>query len=130
MKKRKYLKFVLYFLVLLSLILNVYFLLPKPHSASISQGYYISNPTNGIGGIYGISIWPNNDVRLYDSANKVVFQGKLEFYKDENYYLMKTDSAVYQISVQDDVIFLPVKQNNMIVSRLFTKVDDAPVTYG
>lgn len=130
MNRKKVLGFVLCFLALLSVTLNLYFLVPKPHSATISRGYYASMPPNGSGGIYGLSIWPNNDVRLYGRENQVMFQGKLEFNERENFYSIKTDSTTYQLAVQDDVIFLPVTENGITSSRLFTRAGDAPVTYG
>lgn len=128
MKKKKVLSFILCFLALISVTLNVYFLVPKQHSTLISKGYYSSIPPNGNGGFYGLSIWDNNDVRLY-GPNGVAFQGKLEFNKKGNYYLIKTDSTTYQLAVQDNVIFLPVTENGILSSRLFTKAGDAPVTY-
>lgn len=130
MNRKKVLGFVLCFLALLSVSLNLYFLVPKPHSTTIYKGYYASMPPNGNGGYYGISIWDNNDVRLYGRENQVMFQGKLEFNEQVNTYSIKTDSATYQLAVQDDVIFLPVTENGITFSRLFTRTGDAPVTYG
>lgn len=129
LKRKKFFSFILCFIALLSISVNLYFLLPRSHSSSISRGYYASIPPNGSGGIYGLSIWENNDVRLYGPENKVVFQGKLEFNERENYYLITTDSATYRVAVQDDVIFLPVMENGATSSRLFTRAGDAPVTY-
>lgn len=131
LKTNKYLRFILCLLALLSISINLYFLLPKPHSSSIYRGYYSSIPPNGSGGLYGLSIFENNDVILYGSGQKngVVFRGKLEFNESENYYLIKTDAATYRVAVQDDVIFLPVMENGIMSSRLFTRAGDAPVIY-
>lgn len=130
MKGKKYFRFIICFMVLLSISVNLYFLLPKPHSSSIYQGYYASIPPNGSSGVYGLSIWENNNVLLYGPKNEVVFQGKLEFNKKENCYLIKTNSATYRVAVQNDVIFLPVMENGITSSRLFTRAGDATVTYG
>lgn len=131
LKTKKYFSFVLCLLALISIMINLYFLLPKPHSSSIYRGCYASIPPNGSGGFYGLSIFQNNDVILYGYGQKngVVFRGKLEFNNSENYYLIKTDAATYRVAVQDDVIFLPVMENGIMSSRLFTRAGDAPVKY-
>lgn len=120
--------FILCFIFLLSITLNIGFLVPKKHSASISIGYYVSRDQNGI--FYKLSIMNDNKVLLYGMKDNLLFEGKLEFNEKENNYLIKTESNTYQVAVRDDVIFLPIIENDKIVSKLFTKVGNIPVTFG
>lgn len=133
MNRKKVLGFVLCFLALLSVSLNLYFLIPKPHSTSISKGYYASMPPNAASGQYSLSIYENNDVVLYgsfSSTNKPILKGKLEFNEQEKDYLLKTDSATYRVIAQDNTFSLPVTENGITSSRLFTRAGDGVVTYG
>lgn len=133
MNRKKVLGFVLCFLALLSVSLNLYFLVPKPHSTSIPRGYYASMPPNAASGQYSLSIYENNDVVLYgsfSSTNKPILKGKLEFNEQEKDYLLKTDSATYRVIAQDDTFSLPVTENGITTSRLFTRAGDGVVTYG
>lgn len=128
MKGKKFLSFVLCFIFLFSITLNLYFLIPKKHSESISTGYYVSRDTNGI--LYKLSIMNDNKVILYGMKDNLLFEGELEFNEKENNYLIKTESNTYQVAVRDDVIFLPIIGNDRIISKLFTKVGNFSVTYG
>ncbi|MFL0247156.1 hypothetical protein [Candidatus Clostridium stratigraminis] len=116
------------FIFLISITLNIGFLVPKKHSESISLGYYVSRDQNGI--FYKLSIMNDNKVLLYGTKDNLLFEGKLELNEKENNYLIKTESNTYQVAVRDDVIFLPIIENDRIVSKLFTKVGNVPVTYG
>lgn len=127
MKRKKILTFILCLTFLLSITLNLNFLIPKKHSESISTGYYVSRDTNGI--LFKLSIMNDNKVILYGMRDNIVFEGQLEFNEKENYYLIKTESNTYEVAVRDDVIFLPIIEGNRIVSKLFTKVGNASVTY-
>ncbi|MGX8709307.1 MAG: hypothetical protein ACQGTM_03535 [bacterium] len=127
MKKNKLLSFVLCIIFFFSIALNLYFLIPKKHSESISMGYYLSRNTNGIS--YKLSVMENNEVLLYGDEDNLLYKGKLEYNEKENYYLIKTDSSTYQVVVRDDVIFLPITENGRIVSKLFTKIGSVPVSY-
>lgn len=135
MKGKKILKFILCFIFLLSATFNLYLLVPAKVSESISTGYYLSRDVsdlskaaNGIG--YKLSIMQDNKVLLYGSKNDLLFEGKLEFLEKENCYLIKTDSNIFQVVARDDIVFLPIIENGRIISKLFKKVDDIPVTYG
>lgn len=130
MNRKKVLGFVLCFLALLSVSLNLYFLVPKPHSTSISRGYYASVPPDASSGLYGLSIYENNNVILYGRENKAILQGKLELNKQENIYSIKTDSATYRLYVRDNTFSLPITENGITSSRLFTRAGDGVVTYG
>lgn len=79
---------------------------------------------------YKLSIMNDNKVLLYGMKDNLLFEGKLEFNEKENNYLIKTESNTYQVAVRDDIIFLPIIENDKIVSNLFTKVGNIPVTYG
>lgn len=128
MKGKNFFNFILCFIFLLSITLNIGFLVPKKHSESISIGYYVSRDQNGI--LYKLSIMNDNKVLLYDMKDNLLFEGKLEFNEKENNYLIITESYTYQVAVRDDVIFLPIIENDRIVSKLFTKVGNFYVTYG
>lgn len=128
MKRRKIINFVLCLAFLLSVFLNLYFLVPTKRSESISTGYYLSRDTNGIS--YKLSIMEDNKVLLYGPKDDLLLEGKLEFVEKENYYLITTDSNVYQVAALDDTVFLPIIENKRIISKLFKKVDNIPVTYG
>lgn len=120
-------KIALCIVLLLSIASNIYFLIPKQHSASISMGYYLSRDTNGIS--YKLSVMENSKVLLYGDEDNLLYEGKLEYNEKENCYLIKTDSNTYQVAVRDDVIFLPIIENGRIVSKLFTKIGVVPVSY-
>lgn len=66
---------------------------------------------------------------LYGPKNDLLFEGKLEFVEKENYYLITTKTNEYQVAVLDDTVFLPIIENKRIISKLFKKVDNIPVTY-
>ncbi|SHI46316.1 hypothetical protein SAMN05444401_0711 [Clostridium amylolyticum] len=122
MKGKKILKFILYFIILLSASLNLYFLIPHKVSESISTGSYLSTDASN-GKVYRLSIMQDNKVLLYGPKDDLL-EGKLEFVEKENCYLIKTDSNIYQVIASDDTIFLPIIENERIISKLFKKVHD------
>jgi len=101
---------------------------PKVSESISTPGFYVSRDTNGKQ--YGLSIMQDNKVLLYDHLNNVLFEGKLEFNKAENDYLITTASNIYEVVARDDVVFLPIIENGRIISKLFTKVGDGSVSYG
>lgn len=125
--KKKILICVVFLTLYLSIALNIYYLMPPKVSEDISTGYYISGDMNEKP--YTLSIMRDNSVILYGHSNNVLFEGKLEFNKEENDYLITTDSQIYEVVARDDVVFLPIIENGRIISKLFTKVLDASVTY-
>lgn len=126
--KKKILICVVFLTLYLSIALNIYYLMPPKVSESISRGYYVSRDTNG--NSYGLSIMDDNKVLLYDPSTHILFEGKLEFNKEKNDYLITTASNIYEVVARDDVVFLPIIENGRIISKLFTKVGDFSVTYG
>ncbi|XOQ49143.1 MAG: NusG-II domain-containing protein [Eubacteriales bacterium] len=126
--KKNILCFLLWLTLTVSILLNLYFLIPKNVSESISTGYYLSRDANGIS--YKLSIMEDNRVLLYGPKDNLLYTGNLEFNKNGNDYLIVTDTNVFQVAARDDTIFLPIIENKRIISKLFRKVDSASVTYG
>ena len=126
--KKKILSCVLYLALFLSLAINVYYLVPPKVSESISRGYYVSRDTDG--NSYGLSIMDDNKVILYDPSTHILLKGKLELNKENNDYLITTASNTFEVVARDNVVFLPIIENGRIISKLFTKIDNASVTYG
>lgn len=126
MKKKKMLAFVLCFAALLSVSLNIYCLVPKGHTASISRGYYSSIENNNVP--FSFSVMDDKNVVFYDEVQRA-HKGTLRFDESANAYLMEIDGHTYQLAVRDDVVFMPVTQNGITVSRLFSRAGSVPVTF-
>ena len=125
--KKKILICVVCLTLFVSIALNIYYLMPPKVSESISRGYYLSRDTNGYS--YGLSIMEDSTVLVYDHSNRILMKGKLELNKENNDYLITTASNTFEVVARDDVVFLPIIENGRIISKLFTKVGNASVTY-
>ena len=125
--KKKILIVALCLIFYLSIALNIYHLMPPKASESISRGYYLSHDADGSS--YGLSITEDHKVIVYDPITNIVLEGKLEFNQKNNDYLITTSSNVFEVVARNDVVFLPIINNGKIISKTFTKIGNASVSY-